>query len=233
MSDVSNDYVSVVYSEDRTPKTDYPSKLVSHLITQFELPEGARLVELGCGRGEFLAAFHQAKCDCTGLDREESARRFQADLDVRICDVSSDTFPFEDSSVDVVYHKSMIEHVADPRHLMEETYRILRPGGKLIVLTPDWHTQMKNFYEDFTHCRPYDVAAMNDVLVVFGFQNVVVERFHQLPVVWNRSWLQGVTAPMRCCLDVYGGRWLTKKTGISFFRWAVELMVLGYGEKEK
>ena len=160
MSQVSSDYVSVVYSEDRTPKTDYPSKLVSHLITRFGLEPGARLVEPGCGRGEFLAAFQEAKFDCVGLDREPSAQQLQPDLDVRVCDVSSETFPFEDASVDVVYHKSMIEHVADPRHLMEETYRILRPGGKLIVLTPDWHTQMKNFFEDFTHCRPYDVAVM-------------------------------------------------------------------------
>ena len=33
-------------------------------------------------------------------------------------------------------------------------------------------------------------------------------------------------------MNVYGGRWLTKITGIKFFRWSVELMILGYGEKE-
>jgi len=29
---------------------------------------------------------------------------------------------------------------------------------------------------------------------------------------------------------IYGGRWLTDKTGIKFFRWSIELMILGYGE---
>ena len=137
----------------------------------------------------------------------------------------------KDNTFDIVYHKSVLEHVYKPANLMKETYRILRPGGKLIILTPDWHTQWKNFFEDFTHSRPYDVMALSDLLKIYGFNKLTVERFYQLPIVWKYPAIKLISKILQLVTGVYSGRWLTKKTGIKFFRWSVELMLLGYGEK--
>lgn len=226
----SNNYISVVYDQTRTPKTNYPAQLANYLMKRFGISKGDKLLELGCGRGDFLNAFHEQGLECFGVDRDESSKSFQPHLKIETCDLSKNNLPFADESFDVIYHKSVLEHVYDPTHLMLESRRVLKKGGKLVFLTPDWVSQMAVFYEDFTHCRPYDVAATRDILRVFGFNNIQAERFYQLPQVWHNPLLKFLCLPLKC-LPVRQARWLAEKTGIKFFRWYIELMVLGYGEK--
>ncbi len=113
-----NDYVSVVYDEKRTPKTDYPLKLAFYLFARFDMKEGAKLLEIGCGRGDFLEAFQELGADCYGIDLAESAVKNLCHLQVKKVDVSKELFPFEDNTFDIVYHKSLIEHLYSPGHLM-------------------------------------------------------------------------------------------------------------------
>jgi len=231
MSIKNNDYVSVIYDENRTPKTNYPKELIGYLIKRFDLKNNTRLLELGCGRGDFLYEFQKFGFICSGLDRDMSSAKNDYNLEVKLCDLSSESFPYSDNSFDIVYHKSVIEHVYNPQNIMEETLRILKPGGKLIILTPDWHTQWKNFFEDFTHSRPYDLTALKDLFKVYGYKNINVEKFYQLPILWKVPPLKFVSKILQLITNVYGGRWLAEKTGIKFFRWSVELMILGYAEK--
>ena len=231
MKSENKDYVSIIYDIKRTPKTDYPKQLIKYLSKRFDLHDNTKLLELGCGRGDFLFEFQNFGFECKGLDRDESSVKNEYGLEVKQCDLASDIFPYDDECFDVVYHKSVLEHMHDPGNLMRETIRVLKPGGKLIILTPDWHTQWKNFFEDFTHSRPFDVIALSDLLKIYGFKNTIIEKFYQLPVIWKIPAIKGFSKLLQLIINVYGGRWLTKNTGINFFRWSVELMILGYGEK--
>tara|TARA_B100001027_G_C16243809_1_gene320779 strand:+ start:547 stop:1248 length:702 start_codon:yes stop_codon:yes gene_type:complete len=233
MRKIKKDYVSTIYDEKRTPKTNYPKKLINYLSLRFNLKSNQKLIELGCGRGDFLNEFQIYGFDCIGLDRDKSSVKNKNNLKVKFCDLSKDSFPFENNSFDIVYHKSVIEHLYDPKNFMKETFRILKPGGKLIILTPDWHSQWKNFYEDFTHSRPYDLTALKDLLAVSGFVNSKVEKFYQLPYVWKLSFIKFFSKILQLFIGVYTARRLTAFTGVQFFRWSVELMILGYAEKGK
>ena len=51
------DYLKVVYSEENTPKTDYPDKLAEYLFQTYKMERGQKLLGPGCGRGEFLNGF--------------------------------------------------------------------------------------------------------------------------------------------------------------------------------
>lgn len=221
-------YLSVVYDEGRTPKTRYPYELVRYLAKRFNLVKGMQLLEIGCGRGDFLKAFCDVGFICTGIDKE---KKELGEIEVVSCDITKEPLPFKDESFDILYHKSLIEHLSEPSHLMSESYRVLKRGGKLIVLTPDWVTQMKNFYEDFTHCRPYTPLALNDLLTMYNLKNVVSEKFYQLPVIWKYPFLIIFSKMLSLLLSVNFARWLTEKTKIKFFRFSIELMILGYGKK--
>ncbi|HWE52224.1 MAG TPA: class I SAM-dependent methyltransferase [Bryobacteraceae bacterium] len=225
------DYISLIYDAKRTPKTEYPHRLAHYLSSRFRLQAGEKFLELGCGRGDFLKAFKELGFTCHGVDREESAKAFNPGIEIAVCDIEGEKLPFPDAFFDVVYHKSLIEHVYSPRNLMMETHRVLKPGGKCIILTPDWVSQMQVFYEDITHCRPYDTNALRDAFCLFGFDNIVVERFRQLPVLWKSNFLSALARIMSLMINVRTARSLTRLTGVKFFRWGVELMVLGYGEK--
>jgi len=225
------DYVSLIYNETRTPRTEYPFKLASYLFHQFKLNKKNKLLEIGCGRGEFLASFKQLGLDCYGVDISSFSYANLTGVKVEKVDVSQDTFSYEDNSFDIVYHKSLIEHLYSPDHLMKETYRILKPGGRVIILTPDWVSQIKVFYEDFTHSRPYDLTSLSDLLHIYGFSEVESKLFYQLPILWYYPWLKILSCFLRIFISTPTARRLTKISGIRFFRWSVELMVLGTGIK--
>jgi SAM-dependent methyltransferase len=226
------DYVSVVYDEARTPRTEYPFKLAAYLSSRFQFQKWQRLLEIGCGRGEFLDAFHQLGMDCSGVDLSDYGFCHLNNIQVAKVDISKDVLPFENSTFDVVYHKSLIEHLYLPDHLMKETCRVLKPGGRVIILTPDWLSQMKVFYEDYTHSRPYNVAALSDLLKVYGFDKIESELFYQLPLLWHYPKMKIISMFFRMIFSTPAARYLTKVTGIKFFRWSVELMVMGTGVKE-
>lgn len=66
----------------------------------------------------------------------ESGETFECDIDH--FDAERDTFPYEDASFDTVLCCELIEHLfADPMHMMSEINRILKPGGHLLLTTPN------------------------------------------------------------------------------------------------
>lgn len=154
------DYVSVIYAEKRTPKTDYPGKFIRYLLGCFNIKSGSKLLELGCGRGEFLKLFQDSGIDAYGIDISDFCSKNMPELKVKCMDILKDDIPYPDNFFDVVYHKSFLEHFYSPEKIMKETQRVLKPGGVTIILTPDWESQIKTFYEDFTHSRPYTKAAL-------------------------------------------------------------------------
>lgn len=222
-------YTSVVYNEERTPKTNYPNQLIGHLVKRFNLKSGDRLLEIGCGRGDFVMAFARRGFKCFGVDTEVGTVE---GVEIKKCDISKERLPFEDKSFDVVYHKSMIEHLYSPQNIMDETLRVLKDGGKLVFLTPDWESTYKVFYEDITHCRPYTALAVSDLLAMWGFKNIVAEKFYQHPLIWRYRFFRILSGLLILILPTLSARWLTKKTGIKFFQFAVESMILGFGIKE-
>jgi len=225
------DYVDVVYDEKRTPKTKYPAKLARYLSNRFNFKSGFKLLELGCGRGEFLEAFQKEGLDCYGVDLSSHCLENNPNLKVSCVDVVSVNLPYADNFFDVVYHKSFLEHFYSPDKIMKETLRVLKPCGQVIILTPDWASQMKTFYEDFSHCHPYTKDALRDLLEVFGFSNIKTENFYQYPAIWKYPVMKILSRLLQFLISISVARKLTKLTGIKYFRWSVELMILGYGEK--
>lgn len=76
-----------------------------------------------------------------GIDRNPASR---ADV---ICDLDRFPYPFRDGSFDLIRAVHVIEHVADVLRAMEEFHRLLRPGGRLYIVTPH--------YSDFSsYCDP-------------------------------------------------------------------------------
>ena len=95
--------------------------------------------------------------------------------------------PFKDNFFDFVYSKSFVEHFYHPEKIFEESHRVLKLGGKLITLTPDWESIYKIFYEDYTHRTPFTINSLKEIHLIHGYKNVKVERFRQLPIIWKKD----------------------------------------------
>ncbi len=218
-------YVNTIYNMAVRPKTQYPYELCSYLVQRFQIPEQARILDAGCGRGDFLDGFVRLGLQASGIDREPSSAVVGRPSTVRYCDMENDVFPFEDCTFDAIFSKSVLEHLFDPESFLKECKRVLRPGGRLILMTPDWISQMKIFYDDYSHRQPYTVTGVKDVLDIFGFKATHAELFYQLPVLWRYPALKIVSRILQRVVPV------TSKSEMKFIRWSVELMVLGTGIK--
>ena len=226
-----SDYVSVIYDEKAKPRTNYPFELASYLYRRFNFKKGNKILEIGCGRGEFLEAFKKLGLECYGTDISDVSVQKLSHFNVKLADILKERLPHEDNMFDVVYHKSLIEHLYFPENLMKESHRVLKPGGKVVILTPDWVSQMRVFYEDFTHSRPYDRTSLHNLLKVYKFSDIKTELFYQLPALWKYPFLKVLSILLRLIIPTHIARNLTKLTKIKFIRWSVELMILGTGIK--
>ena len=114
-------------------------------LAALALRPGLTVLDVGCGPGTDLPAIARAVTDTgkvTGVDLWESmvdeARARTADLpwvDVRVGDAQ--WLPLDDASVDRARADRVVQHVLDPAAVFAELYRVLRPGGRAVVIEPD------------------------------------------------------------------------------------------------
>jgi 2-polyprenyl-6-hydroxyphenyl methylase/3-demethylubiquinone-9 3-methyltransferase len=159
---------------------------------------GERLLDVGCAEGVFAAAFVDRGLSVVGIDVAwEPLRRARTgvadlDLDLRLVDEQS-AWPLEDASFDVAWAGEVIEHVADTAGWLSEIRRVLRPGGLLLLSTPN-HGRLgvlglalrrgafeAHFDPRTDHLRFYTRNTLGRLLSDFGFEQVVVSAAGGLP----------------------------------------------------
>ncbi len=101
--------------------------------------KNAKVLDVGCGRGLLLRAFQQQGCDVTGTEFSDGACRFAREvLQLPVCVGLLPELKFPENNFDVVVMWHVLEHVSDPRPMVAEVARILRPGGLFLVAVPNF-----------------------------------------------------------------------------------------------
>ena len=180
-----SDYIEVVYNDQDRPKTNYPDKLANYLFTKYNLKSNQKILEPGCGRGEFLNGFKKMGMKAYGCDMSPMAGKQLQNIEVLISDIESEPLPYDDNFFDVVYSKSLLEHLYKPENYLSEVKRVLKPGGKILTLVPDWESNYKIYFDDFTHRTPFTIVSLEDIYKILNFKNINVVKFRQLPIVWR------------------------------------------------
>jgi len=116
------------------PEHEWPGEI--YLAAIRETP-GKALLEIGCGRrAETLYRALDRFERCVGVD-PDCAEVKSADPRVELLAADAAALPFEDATFDVVAMLDVAEHLADPLAILRECRRVMRPGARLIIQTPN------------------------------------------------------------------------------------------------
>ncbi len=126
----------------------YRSRLQRALRALADLPEGAVVLEAGCSQANASLLAAERGLRAVGLDREwralAYARRKHERGDLALLCGQAEQLPLADVTCAAVLALEILEHLPDPSAALREMWRVLRPGGRLIISTPN---------ADFAHER--------------------------------------------------------------------------------
>ena len=120
----------------RTPPTVVPLRFSAAVA---ELAGGARVLDVGCGRGVGHDLLAKRYREVHGVDGTEAAlaQARARGTAARVVDLDAGRLPYPDAHFDAVLLLDVIEHLIDPAPIVAEIARILRPGGQAVVTTPN------------------------------------------------------------------------------------------------
>jgi SAM-dependent methyltransferase len=137
------------------------------------------VLELACGRGEFLGLLREAGVDGEGIDVDEGmvAAARAAGHDVQQADALSGLAGRPDASVQGVFCAHFVEHLAPDEltAVLADAARVLAPGGHLVAATPNaacLSVLGHDFWRDPTHVRPYDPQLLAFLCAAAGLEVV-------------------------------------------------------------
>lgn len=141
-------------------------------------PRGAEVLDLACGRGEFLELLAPRGINGLGVDSDpgmvEEAR--SRGLEV----VESDVIRYlegQEARFDGIFSAHLIEHLQAEtvEKMVQAAAKALRPRGRLIVVSPNsqnLHMLLSDFWIDLQHVRPYHPATIGFLLHQAGFREI-------------------------------------------------------------
>ncbi len=129
----------------------------------------APILDVGCATGNFIAT-HPEKIEGVEFD-EDCLRVCRArGFKVKKLDVSRELEQLPNERYNGIYAKQIIEHLPDPLYFLRQLRQALRPGGKIVILTPNCPYALSRFFwDDYTHMRPFTAAALMRVALDAGF----------------------------------------------------------------
>ena len=164
------------------------------------VPQG-RLLDLGCGSGLWLASMRELGWRIDGVDFDPRAVQAAAErgLAVRCGSLEQQNFPNE--TFDAVTMSHFIEHLPDPVRTLQECARILKPGGRLILWTPNTsslgHRLLKQHWrglEPPRHLHLFSPPSMRTLLERGGFSRISI-RTRNSRYLWQQSFMLWTRQP--------------------------------------
>jgi 2-polyprenyl-3-methyl-5-hydroxy-6-metoxy-1,4-benzoquinol methylase len=126
------------------------SGVAKHLPAQYRYlsrpKPGATLLDVGCGNGDFLSKVQPLGWRATGLEFDPQACAVGLRRGLDIVHGAVPGSGLREDSFDAVTMHHVIEHVHDPRAVLEEVFRLLKVGGRIVVTTPNWCSYGSNLY---------------------------------------------------------------------------------------
>ncbi len=128
------------------------------------IPADSRVLELGAGWCDFSNLVQAA--EVVALDADPTVERAAGPCVTAVVGDCTDLTQFEDGRFDVVFASNLMEHLdrEAAERLVDESRRVLRPGGRLILLQPNFRLAPGRYFDDYTHVSIWTDQSLGDFL---------------------------------------------------------------------
>lgn len=156
------------------------------------VPAGGHVLDAGAGDGPYRHHFDHANYEAADFE-QVPGKTYSGNH--YVCDLAA--IPVEDDRFDVVLFSQVLEHIVEPRAVLAELHRVLKPGGLIFASAP-------LFYEE--HEQPYDFYRYTQ----FGLGRLFEEAgFQELEIEWLEGYLGTISYQLDVAARALGGsrRW--------------------------
>lgn len=200
------------------------------------IKRGGRLLDVGCGNGDFLETAREMGLDVAGCEPDPKAAEVCRARGFSVFDGSIHQLPYGPGTFDFISMNHVIEHVEDPQEVLAAAYRLLKPGGLLWlglpnsqapgirIFGPGW----KGFHPPYHLVIPSG-NILRDWLTEAGFSRVdTLRRGAQSPGLWRESLKitqrEGIDVP---AIKARLFRIVSDLGATIFPLWSEELLIVG------
>lgn len=137
------------------------------------IPQNSVVVDLGAGYCDFINQVSASKK--YAVDPSPELSNFATKDVVKINSPASDLLAISSNTVDVVHASNLLEHFDDQEleKVMREIKRVLKTGGKLILIQPNYKLQPEHYFDDHTHKKIFNDVSLESFLVENGFKIIL------------------------------------------------------------
>jgi 2-polyprenyl-3-methyl-5-hydroxy-6-metoxy-1,4-benzoquinol methylase len=162
---------------------------------------GGRMLDIGCSGGGYLLEMRKRGWEVHGIEMDPDVPRLkELGLDVRSGLAEEALAEFPDNHFDLVTSWHVLEHVMDPSRVLAEAYRVLKPGGLLMLEVPNFGSLARSVLRTYwfplelpRHLYHFTPKTLGALLRKAGFEKVTLKGVPSalsdtlsLQLIWNR-----------------------------------------------
>jgi SAM-dependent methyltransferase len=155
-------------------------RVIAKLLRGVSLPPGAEILDAGCGSGRNMVDFARLGT-VTGVEIADASVVRARERDIgEVVQCSITELPFADGRFDLAFCLDVIEHIEDHLRAMRELYRVVAPGGRLVVMVPAYQWLWSEHDVINHHERRYKASTLAAAAAQAGWQQVRTTYFNGL-----------------------------------------------------
>jgi len=157
---------------------------IANAIKKYYKDENFKLLEVGSGDGKFLYNFSKEfpLANLYGIEQFADLIDYCPEKSLKIIQGKAEKLPYDSSSFDIVAIPATIEHIKDVNSVLQETYRVLKPAGLLIITWPNpFWDKINDIFVDTGHCHMFTFTEMTKLLDDSGYHIIEKNGFMVFP----------------------------------------------------
>lgn len=172
--------------------------------------EPGRMLEIGCGAGDFLHTMEKHGWTCTGIEPSESAKEIATKKVKAKLLNPQEIDKLEDESFDLITMWHVLEHVDNLKEEIKQLQRLLKKGGRLVLALPNFKSADAQYYKEYwaaydvpRHLNHFCHESINNIFKTTDFKRIKTDK-----LVWDAYYISYMSEKyMNHSLPLLKGAW--------------------------